>query len=1031
MKFYVSRFYKKERILLLLLFLLNSFSIFAQNWKIGGVVTDETGATLPGVSVVIKGTTSGTITDADGKYSITLDNISKPVLVFSYIGHDDVEKAITGQQPYNIVMQASNKLLDEVVVVGYGTQKKSDLIGSVSVVNVTNIKKIANSNMSTMLAGQVAGVNVTTDGEPGADPTVRIRGIGSFGDVSPLYVIDGVPVGTTIRDFSPNDIETMQVLKDASASAIYGARAANGVIIITTKHGKENTKLKVDYAGYAGIDNVPKTIPLLGSADYQMMNNRSRMNAGLPLWSANDPTSSNYINPNTLNTDWQDACFVTGFRQDHNLNLSGGGQNSTYNVSLDYYESNGTFVGVGPNFNRYTLRTINTTELGIFKFNVSGTYSHSDQNSLNTTNQLGSFWGGEPPMVLQILTQIPTMKVYDPSTTNGYGTYNTDTQGEMYSLNMVGMNNMLKRSVNVDRILMNGVGEVDFGKLIALKNQTLKYRLNVSWDKTYAKDFNWIPAFYFTSFYTNPLAKLDEGYRNYTTGLVENILTYTAQFSKNSLEATLGQTFQKDTYNTVTGHAEGFAEPYKMELANGENTTSSSYSSNHYITSLLARVNYDYDDKYLLSGTIRRDGSSRFSSAHRFGYFPSVAIGWKINREKFFKVDDRIISELKVRASYGELGNENIGDYLYLQSVNRSYVYNFNNQVVYGGSEPSVVDDRLKWESKSMLNAGVDLGLFGHSFDLTVEYYKSRSTDLLVGVNIPQSVGSLNSAPVVNAGTMENKGIEFTATYRNYKKPFKYDISINGSTLANKVISLGNNGQPIYGSGSRTIEGQEVGRQFGYVYDGIFQSQEEINNSPFQSAATAPGDIKFKDLNDDDRIDANDRTDLGSSIPHFYYGLSFTASYKNFDFSLLANGVTKFLVDDAIYRSLMHSDGGLNWHSDILKGWTPTNTNTDIPRVVYVDSNNNGQDSNRPGWLQNGAYLKIATLSVGYSLPKHLIDKVFSSFRVYLTCQNVCNFSALKDYNPDFAGGVWNPGFNYASYPTPRIIMFGLNFSLK
>ena len=553
----------------------------------------------------------------------------------------------------------------------------------------------------------------------------------------------------------------------------------------------------------------------------------------------------------------------------------------------------------------------------------------------------------------------------------------------------------------------------------------------MSWDKTYAKDFNWIPAFNLTDFYTNNVAKLDEGYRNYKTALVENILNYSATFGKHKIDALAAQTFQSDSYNTITGHAEGFTTPYYMELANGQSTTSSSYDSYHYISSYLGRLNYDYGDRYLLSGTLRRDGSSRFAQSNRFGYFPSVAVGWKINHENFFPVDEHTISELKLRGSWGVLGNENIGDYQYLQSVNRNYVYNFNGSVVYGGSESSVVNDNLKWESKRMANVGLDASFMDHAFDFTAEYYNARSTDLLVGVNIPYSVGSINNSPTVNAGTMENSGYEFSLTYHNHKHPFQYDISVNGSTLANKVISLGNNGQPIYGTGSITVEGKEVGRQYGYVYDGIFQSQAEINKSAFQSSATAPGDIKFKDLNGDGKIDANDRTDLGSSIPHFSYGINFNATYKDFDFSLFAHGVTKFLVDDNIYRTLMHTSGGLNWHKDILNSWTPTNTNTDIPRVVYVDSNDNDRNSNRPGWLQNGAYLKIATISVGYTIPKKLIYNVFSSARIYATCQNLYTFTSYKGYNPDYAGGVWNPGYNDGSYPTPRTIMFGVNVSLK
>ena len=370
-------------------------------------------------------------------------------------------------------------------------------------------------------------------------------------------------------------------------------------------------------------------------------------------------------------------------------------------------------------------------------------------------------------------------------------------------------------------------------------------------------------------------------------------------------------------------------------------------------------------------------------------------------------------------------------------------MYNFNSNVVYGGSESSVVDTKIKWETKRMANIGLDASFLNHAFDFTAEYYNSRSFDLLVGVPIPLSVGSINNYPVVNAGIVENSGFEFTATYHNHKNPFKFDITVNASTLANKVINLGNNGQPIYGAGSITKEGGEVGRLYGYVYSGLFQSQSEIDAVNAASVAkngagavyqpsAAPGDIKFKDLNGDGKITPEDRTDLGSGIPHFDYGFTFNASYKAFDFSLMATGVTKFLVDDAIYRELMHTSGGLNWDTEILNSWTPTHTNTDIPRVVYTDPNDNGRDSNRPGWLQNGAYLKISNITIGYTLSSKFIQQAFSSLRIYATCQNVYTITGYKGFNPDYStGSVWSPGFNSGSYPTPRTMMLGIKLSLK
>jgi TonB-dependent starch-binding outer membrane protein SusC len=993
-----------------------------------GKVVDENGSPLIGASIRIKGTTMGTMSDMDGSYSLQV--YPNSVLSISYVGYINSDIPINKREYITVTLQENSKKIDEVVVVGYGSQKKSDLTGSVAIVNMKEMKKISNSNMSTMLEGKIAGVSVTTDGYPGADPTVRIRGIGSFNDVSPLYVVDGVPVGTTIRDFSPSDIESMQVLKDASAAAIYGARAANGVIIITTKQGLKNTPLKVDYSGYLGFDNIAKRMPVLGRSDYQTINNRSRVNDGDNIWSANDHTSSDYIS--NVNTDWQKEALKTGIRQDHNINLSGGGQNSSYNASLDYFNSKGTLVGKGPDFSRYTFRLNNKMQVKIFNIQTSVTYSHSHQNDLNSTDQ-SSFSGGNPPIIFKIISAIPTMKVYDSTTSSGYGTYNVATQGETYSLNMVAMNNILQSYTDVDRLLVSGSVDTDLGKLLGFKkNNSLKYRVNLSWDKTYCKDFNWVPAFNISDFYTNTLAKLDEGYRNYKTGLVENILTYNGTFGKHSINLMLGQTYQADSYNTVTAHGEGYRKPYYKEISNAETTTSASSSTFHYISSYLARLNYEYGDRYLLSGTIRRDGSSRFSKKNRFGYFPSVAAGWKINNEKFFKVDPNLISELKLRASWGKLGNENIGEYQYMETINRGgYVYSFDNTKVYGSSESSVVDNDLKWESKRMANVGLDLTMFGRALDFSTEYYNSRSTDLLVGVTIPYSVGSINDSPTINAGSMENSGFEFTMAYHSHKHPFKYDISANASTLRNRVLRLSQSNTPIYGTGSITKVGKEVGRQYGYVYDGIFQSKEEIASAPFQNAATASGDIKFKDLDGDGTITSADRKDLGSSIPHFSYGINFSASYNNFDFSIFAHGVGKFLVYDYIYRGLMHTSGGLNWDKDIMKSWTSTNTRTNIPRVVYVDSNDNDRDSNRPGWLQNGAYLKVSDIQIGYTVPEHLINKVFSTMRIYASCQNVCTLTKYKGYNPDFAGGVWNPGYNYCSYPIPRTILFGINMSIK
>ncbi len=1002
----------------------------AQGFLDGTVTDSKSGSTLPGVNVVVKGTTTGTVTDAKGHYSLKVDD-ANAVLVFSFIGFEKLEVPVGNKKTINISLGQQYSDLDEVVVVGYGTQKKADLTGSVAVVDMEEMKKVSNPNMGSMLQGRIAGVNVTSDGEPGSDPTIRIRGISTFGDGSPLYIIDGVPVGTTVRDFSPNDIESIQVLKDASAAAVYGSRAANGVIIITTKQGKKDTPLQIEYNGYLGIDNVWQRMPLLKRVDYQKTYNQSLIANDMDVRPGNDPTSEYYID--NVDTDWQEEGFKTGVRHNHNVSLSGGGEYSTYNVILDFVDSKGTLEGYGPDYTRYSVRANNTFEKGIFKAGTGMGYTHSIQNVLNSTDRT-QFSGGNPPMVVKLLGLIPTMSLYDETTSTGYGTYDTDITGEDYSLNIIAMNNIMEQNVNVDRMFANGWSELDFAKLFGMKNQTLKYKINLSYDKTHCHDFDWIPSFSLSSFYTNTSAVLSEGWREYTTGLVENTLNYGFTAGLLKADFLLGQMYQTGSYYTVTGHGEGFSEPYYKELANATTKSSGSYESQHYLSSYLGRINLDFGDRYLLTATARRDGSSRFSNLHRYGIFPSAAIGWKFHNEAFFPFSKDIVSEFKLRASYGELGNENIGDYLYMGSVGRTDVYSFNGQLVIGGTNSSIVDPGIKWETKKMTNIGLDLGFFDRALEVSAEYYNSISSDLLVEVDIPLSAGSIDDKPTVNSGSMQNQGFEGVVTYHNKKNEFKYDISANFATLNNKVLQLGKNGQPIYGAFAKTVEGAEVGRFYGFVYDGIFQTEEEVENHAFQTASTSPGDIRYKDIaseegnEPDGVVDSYDRTDLGSALPDFTFGISFAAYYKNFDFSAFASGAYGYLISSNLYRNLMHSGGGLNWHEDILGAWSENNKSTDIPRVVYQDPNDNGRDSDRPGWLQDGSHFRISNLTLGYTFPRSILKNAVSSARVYVTCQNLYTFSKYKDFNPDFKNGnVWSPGYNAGSYPVPRTFLFGVN----
>lgn len=1018
---------KNSKFTLLIFFLVCFGFSNAQESNVKGFVFDNNGnATLPGVNVIEQGTMNGTVSDANGAFSIDVSD-KNATLVFSFIGYKTKLQTLDGQTSLKVYLEQNVSDLDEVVVVGYGTQKKSDLTGSVAVVDVAEMEKVSQSHMGTLLQGRAAGVSVTTDGQPGADPVIRIRGISTFGDAAPLYVIDGVPVGGNPRDLSPNDIASVQILKDASAAAIYGSRAANGVIIITTKQGRKNTPFKFEYKGFLGIDDVWQRIPVLSRENYQNVYNYSLDNQGRPYRPGNDPDSEYYIDD--VDTDWQEVGFKTGTRHNHNLTMSGGGESGTYAIILDYLDSKGTLVGYGPDYTRYSVRANNTLEKGVFKAGTSLVYSHTNQKNLNTTLR-SQFSGGNPAMVVKLLQLIPTMKYMDPEGPEGWGTYDPNITGEDYSLNIIGVNSIMDNHVTVDRMLANGYVELDLGKTFNLKDQGLKYKLNTSFDKTHAHDFDWVPSFSFSPFYTNTLASLDEGWREYTSGLIENTLTYDLKLGAFKMNLLLGQMFQSYSFKNISGHGEDYPIPYYKELSNAATTSSSSWEESSFLSSQLGRINLDYADRYLFTATARRDGTSKVNAEQRYGIFPSFSAGWKVHNEDFFGVDEHLISEFKIRGGWGQLGNSAIGPYDYLATLNRNVVYNFNNEKVTGTTEPSVVS-QLVWETKTMTNVGVDLAFLDRNIEFTAEYYNSISSDVLLEVNIPLSVGSIDNTPRSNAATLQNSGFEFLLTHRNYDRDFKYEITANLGTLNNKVVTLNVQGQPRSGAGARSIEGEEIGQHYGYVYDGIFQTEAEVDSSAFQTAATSPGDIKFKDLNDDMVINEDDRQILGSGVPDFTFGLNFSCSYKDFDFSIFGSGAAGYLIADNMYRNMMHTGGGLNWHQDILDFWREDNTNTDIPHVTYKDPNDNSRDSNRPGWLQKGDHIRISNVTLGYNLPDILVGRAgLSKVRIYAAIQNIYVFTKYKGYNPDFANGdPFSPGYNGGSYPIPRTFMFGMNFN--
>ncbi len=1037
----------------------------SQTIKVSGQVVDQDGEPLIGATVRVKGSQTGAVTDIDGNFQ--LDAPANGTLVVSYVGFTDREVAVNGRAVIEQIQMTADALtLDQVVVVGYGVQKKADLTGSVAIVNAEELKRVSNSNISTMLEGKVAGVQITSDGQPGADPSVRIRGIGSFGSTAPLYVIDGVPMGTTIRDFSPNDIETIQVLKDASAGAIYGSRAANGVVIITTKNGKKEQPLRVDYKGYFGIDQIPSsTYDLMNAAQYSEYLGQACVNSGTPVPGGYtmDSATGKYQFMDGTDTNWFDEVFKTGIRQNHNVNLSGGGANNTYNIGLDYYNQKGTLEGAGPNYQRFTARVNNTMETKFISFRTSLVYSHSSQDGLGISNAqeyIQGLYGMTGYNVLGgTLSMQPTIKAYDPTTwvlddkvgsassynydAYGYGVYYDTIHGDISASNPLLINNMVKRNTIVDRIVGTGSADVDLLKMVGLGNDhhKLNYKINLSYSKTVVQGKTWVSAWIQSNrvYLDKSNERLDKNKRTDSDFLVENTLTYDGTFGLHHVNLLGGITYEEENWDHLNTWGVNFSEPYFLQIQNAGTRDGSSFEYKHALTSFIGRLTYDYDGKYLLSAIVRRDGSSRLTKDIRWGTFPSVSAGWRFDKEKFFPFDHNFINMFKIRGSYGELGNENIGEFAYQATMARNNMtYSFGNNPITGSAISTFVNENIAWEKKKTMNAGIDIAFLNNRIEFTAEWYKNISTDLLYNVPVPANAGVANTSVTMNAAEMENSGLEFSLTYRNNDHALKHQISANLSTLKNKVTSLGF-GTDAYITGAyATYVGQEVGQFYGWVYDGIARTQADFEGRAVQNGANV-GDCLYKDVSGPDGqpdgvIDAYDQVVLGSGLPKINFGLSAHLEYKNFDLSISTFGALNYHVSDGIYNNLNSSYGPANKDVALLGAnrWSEDGLTylSDVPRTYYANNATlawNDLFSDR--MIQNAAYWKIANVELGYNFPDKWFGGVISGARIYVSAQNLYTFTKYKGYNVDYAGGTFTPGYNWCSYPSARSFMAGLLFS--
>lgn len=986
-----------------------------QQIKVSGIIKDSNGAPIPGVNVVVKGTANGVQTDFDGKFSIDVAE-SNAALIISYIGFISQEIKIGNQTNITITLLEDYAKLDEVVVVGYGTQKKSDLTGSVSVVNVESAKKAVTYDVAKMLQGQAAGVTVQSSGEPGGFVNVKIRGINSFSNNNPLFVIDGVIVDSPF-DFAPGDIESMQVLKDASSAAIYGVRGANGVVIITTKKGKAGA-MEIKYKSLYGVQNVAKEWSVTDRVGYQRITTAAEQNDNLAVAPGNDPTSPYYIN--NVNTNWQKEAYGTGTVQNHSLTFSGGAESLGYNMNIDYFK-NTSYLETPQDYERYSMNLNLHGKKGKFKYGGKIAYTESDKESFNS-------WVGESA-IQALLTAIPTMPVYDDNWLGGYGGTYSDTQ-KAISLNVIGYNNLISNTGKRNHFIGDIWGELEIVK-------GLKYKLDVSYDKVHWFDKRYTPEFELGWYYKNPRdrATLTIATGNQTKTFINNILTYNLTVGKHNIDLLAGSIQERNDHYNHFSSGVGYDATDIKKLQYADNTNTNEYEYTITGKSYISRLNYGYDDRYLLTANFRQDKTSLFSQKFNSANFYSFSGAWKLSNEKFIHLPEWI-SNMKLRGGYGIIGNNTIPQYFFATTMNSFASYNFNNELAPGATVVSALDPNVHWEETKTTNVALELGMFNNDLQFTAEYYFKKSNDLLIRVPLPFSSGAFPADITTNAGAVENSGLEFSLIYNNNKNEFKYSIAANIGTLKNKVTQIGfsENGNPIPGLASMTEVGRSIGEIYAWETDGIFQSTAEINAAPTQTNVSV-GDIKFKDqltvdTDGDGILDAadgvindNDRVFHGVTIPKYNYGINLSASYKNWNATMFWQGSGGNKVFNGLYRDLMAGKYG-NHHTDMLNYWTPTNTDTNVPRPSTQDPNANGRDSNR--FIESGNYIKLQTAEISYNIPVSKTGFIQNA-RIYANGQNLWIISKYRGYDPDFmSDGLFSRGFDGGSFPNPRTVSLGI-----
>lgn len=977
-----------------------------------GTVTDVSGEPIIGANIRIKGTTTGTITDIDGNFSIE----AKPqsVIEVSYIGYLTQETVINNQKSIRFLLKEDTKTLDEVVVIGYGVQKKADLTGSVANINTEKLNTQSNANIGQALQGKIAGVDIVSQGGAlGSGTRIMVRGIGTLNNASPLYIVDGMYMNS-IDHINPNDIASIDVLKDASSAAIYGSRAANGVIIVTTKEGS-NTEGKpiIDLSVNLGISTASKFLDMLDAKGWAEVTTIARQAIGKPaLDMATDLA-------NKPDNDWQDIMFRPALMQNYNLSVKGGGKYSTYYTGLGYFNQDG--IVKGTNYQRYNIQSKNDYKRGIFSAGTNLIISFSHDKPLHQELRGG--------MIGTILQSVPTLEKYDDTREGGYGGTYGDVVNIPHPLAIIDDNIMDRYNENV-KIFANLYAQIELFK-------GLKYKLNLTPDFSFERYKNYLNKYDF-GLATNSITQLTERQRRRRNILVENLLTFDRTFGEHKISALAGYTYQDSRFRHIQAYGEGLPQGLEEIDAATTNRSNEGNSWRSVLTSILGRVFYSYQNKYLFTATIRRDGSSKFGKNNRYGYFPSFSLGWNVAEEKFME-NVHWLDQLKLRGGYGVLGNQEIDNYQYSSTITTGINYPDGNGGLLQGAFPkNFANPDIKWEETAMTNVGIDFMAFNNRLSLTADYYVKNTKDILLTVPIPISSGGAND-PIRNAGKIRNNGFEFNLGWMDQPNPdISYGINLIGSFNKNKVIAMGSESGSIKGGStnqnittSETKAGYPIGGYWLISTAGYFNSQEEVDayakdGKKIQPAAE-PGDIKFVDANNDGVINDDDRVFQGSPFPDFTFALNGNMRYKNFDLSIGLQGVLGNKIYNATRQTLEDVTKGSNFLASCLDYWTPENKNASHPRLTWDDPNRNTRaESDR--YLENGSYLRLRSVQLGYTFPQTWFKGAIQHARVYINAENLFTITSYSGYSPDVNADNANyRGFDNFIYPTNRTFMLGLN----